>query len=56
VLVDRLQASVMAVGNGPPQLADSSDFNNHTYGRLLSNTKIYRPEVLPAVLVLGFSF
>jgi hypothetical protein len=56
VLVDRLQAHAVTVGNGPPQLADSSDFNNHTSSRLLSNIRIYRTKVLPAVLVLGFSF
>jgi hypothetical protein len=31
-------------------------FSNHAFGRLLSNIRIYRPEVLSAVLVLGFSF
>lgn len=39
-----------------PILLDSSDFSNHAFGRLLSNIRIYRPEVLSAVLVLGFSF
>jgi hypothetical protein len=46
----------MAVGNGPPQLVDFSDFSNHISGRLLSKARIYRPEVLPTVLVLRFSF
>jgi hypothetical protein len=52
--VGHLQAYVMAVGNGPPQLVDFSDFSNHISGGLLSKTRIYRPEVLLAVLVLRF--